>query len=101
MSAVWTSGELPQPLPAPENAGDEYIAVLAQKIAARNDESIPALLTALQLSGFFITDKDGSPLHTPPNGRGQGLPINGWEAASAAKMYGDNRTVKLSDLGDS
>jgi hypothetical protein len=100
LSASWASGELPQPLPVPEGSGDEYIAVLAEKIAAKNNESISALLAALQFSGFFITDKEGAPLHTPPNGRGQGLPINGWEAASAAKMFGDNRTVKLVELGD-
>jgi hypothetical protein len=49
------------------------------------------LIAALQLAGFFITDKSGEFIVTPANGKGQGLPINGWEVASVAKMYGEAR----------
>jgi hypothetical protein len=98
LSQAWESGELPQPLAMPEGNTDEVAAILAQKVAAKNNESVPALLTALQIAGFFITDKNGQVLHTPPDGKGQGLPINGWEVASVARMYGDNRTINLGEL---
>jgi hypothetical protein len=98
MSQSWQSGELPQPLPTPAGSTDEVAAILAQKVAARNQESVPALLTALQLSGFYVTDKKGEIALAPPGGKGQGLVINGWEVASAARMYGGNRTVNLAHL---
>lgn len=101
MSAAWTSGQLPQPLALPAGNTDEVAAMLAQKVAAKTEESIPALLTALQLSGFFVTNKDGSTFLAPPDGKGQGLTINGWEIASAAKMFGGGRQTTLNDLDGS
>lgn len=98
MSQSWQSGQLPAPLPLPAGNTDEVAAILAQKVAAKNQESVPALLTALQLSGFSVTDKKGVISLTPPDGKGQGLLINGWEVASVARMYGDNRTVNLIQL---
>lgn len=98
LSQSWKTGELPQPLALPAGNTDEVAAILAQKVAARNEESVPALLTALQLAGFFITDKAGRVAFAPPDGKGQGLPVNGWELASAARMYGDNRSVNLAHL---
>lgn len=100
MSSAWKNGVLPKPLPLPAGNTDEVTAILAQKIAAKNEESIPALLTALQLSGFFITDKEGKVFLAPPDGKGQGLTINGWEVASAAKMFGDGRATNLAELGE-
>lgn len=100
MSAAWASGKLPAPLRMPEGDADEVMAVLARKVAAKDGESIPALLRALQLAGFFITDQDGSIFLAPANGKGQGLTLNGWEVAGAAKMYGDGKTVNLSELGE-
>lgn len=100
MSAAWNSGKLPEPLPVPDGGSDEAAAFLAGKVAARSDESIPALLTALQLAGFFVTNQDGTHFLTPANGRGQGLPINGWEVASAAKMYGEGKTTNLAELAE-
>ncbi|HEX8247683.1 MAG TPA: hypothetical protein VF599_05910 [Pyrinomonadaceae bacterium] len=99
LSGVWQSGELPPPLPVPAGNTDEVAAILASKVAAKNAESVPALLTALQLSGFFVTGKGGKVVLAPPDGKGQGLAINGWEIASAAKMLGDGRTTPLSELG--
>ncbi len=99
LSGVWQSGELPQPLAIPSGNTDEVAAILAGKVAAKNAESVPALLTALQLSGFFVTGKGGKVVAAPPDGKGQGLAINGWEIASAAKMLGDGRTTPLSELG--
>jgi hypothetical protein len=101
LAASWNSGTLPAPLPLPEGNADEIAAILAQKVAAKNNESIPALLAALRLSGFFVTDKSGKVIIAPADGKGQGLTINGWEAASAAKMYGEGRETNLNDLSDS
>ena len=100
MAAAWNSGKLPQPLPKPDGNSDEVAAILASKVAARNEESVPALLAALQLAGFFVTNQDGSHFLTPADGRGQGLPINGWEIASAAKMYGEGKTTNLAELAE-
>jgi hypothetical protein len=84
----------------PEGDTDDVVAVLARKVAAKDGESIPALLRALQLAGFFITNQDGSILLAPANGKGQGLTLNGWEIAGAAKMYGDGKTVNLAELSE-
>jgi hypothetical protein len=100
LSKAWTSGELPAPLALPKGSADEIAAVLAQKVAAKSDESVPALLAALQLAGFFITDKNGQIALAPTDGKGQGLAINGWEVASAAKMLGDGKTTTLKDLNE-
>lgn len=100
MSNAWQSGELPTPLPIPTKNMDEAAAILAQKISAKTDESIPALLTALQFAGFFVTKQDGSVFLAPSDNKGQGLTINGWEAASAAKMFGDGKTTSLNDLNE-
>ena len=98
--SAWQSGGLPAPLPVPAGNTDEAAAILAQKVAAKNEESVPALLTALRLSGFFITKKDGSVLLAPPDGKGQGLVINGWEVAAAAKMFGEDKTTSLDELNE-
>lgn len=100
MNAAWQSGKLPAPLPVPSQNADEAAAILAQKVAAKSNESIPALLTALQMSGFFVTDQSGKTLYSPADGKGQGLTINGWEAASVAKMYGDGKQTNLAELGE-
>ena len=96
--AAWNTGELPSALPAPQLNADETAAYLAKKVAAGDKESVSALLTALQLSGFFVTGKGGKTLLAPTDGKGQGLTVNGWEIASVSKMLGDGKTTKLSEL---
>jgi hypothetical protein len=65
LSQSWQPGQLP---PVAGNT-NEVAEILAQKVAAKTDESIPALLTSLQLSGFFITNKDSSVLLDLPEFR--------------------------------
>lgn len=98
MNEAWNKGELPAVLPIPGGNADEAIALLAAKISAKTSESVPALLTALQMSGFFITGRDGRTILAPPDGKGQGLPVNGWEVASVAKLLGDGKQTTLADL---
>ena len=98
MSQSWRSGELPAPLPVPPGNADEVAAILARKVLAQNDESVPALLAALQMAGFTITNKDGKVALAPADGKGQGLTVNGWEVASMAKMLSDGRVVPLAEL---
>ena len=98
MSEAWEKGELPAALPIPAGNSDEAITFLAQKIAAKNNESVPAILTALQMSGFFVTGKDGKVVLSPADGKGQGLTVNGWEIASVAKMLGDGSATTFADL---
>ena len=100
MGRTWQSGELPAPLPVPPGNADDVVAVLARKVTAKTDESVPALLTALQLAGFFVTDRNGQVSLAPTDGKGQGLTVNGWEVASMAKMLGDGRGVPLAELED-
>ena len=100
MARSWENGELPTPLPVPPGNVDEVAAVLARKVTAKTDESVPALLTALQMAGFFVTDRNGQAVLAPADGKGQGLVVNGWEVASMAKMLGDGRGVTLAELGD-
>ena len=98
MSEAWEKGELPAALPIPTGNADEAIAFLAQKIAAKSNDSVPAILTALQMSGFFVTGKDGKVVLSPSDGKGQGLTVNGWEIASVSKMLGDGSTTTFADL---
>lgn len=98
MNEAWEKGELPAALPIPSGNADEAIANLATKISAKNGESVPALLTALQMSGFFVTGKDGRTVLAPIDGKGQGIPVNGWEVASVAKMLGDGKRTTLAEL---
>ena len=101
MSQPWQSGELPAPLAMPAGNTDEAAAILAQKVAAKTDESVPALLAALQIAGFFVTDKNGQVALAPPDGKGQGLVVNAWEVAGMAKMLGDEKRVSLAELDKS
>lgn len=98
MNEAWEKGELPAALPVPAGNADEAIVVLASKINAKTSESVPALLTALQMAGFFVTGKDGKVLLAPADNKGQGITINGWEVASVAKMLGDGKTTTLGEL---
>jgi hypothetical protein len=96
LAASFYSGRLPEPILTPEGRPDEVAATLAKQVAAGTDQSMPALLTAIMAMGFGIRDSDGVLTQTVQPG--QGLVFEAWEVAAMAKMYGERRTVGLSDL---
>lgn len=99
MAAAFFSGKLPDPLRKPDGNADQVAAALAKMVAQGDDQSVPALLTALLTAGFGIRDNDGGVTQTVQPG--QGLNFESSEIASMAKMYGERRTVELSYLSDS
>ena len=98
LAAAFFSGALPEPARKPQGKPDEVAKALAKTIAAGNDQSTPALLTAIMTAGFGIRDSDGGITQTVQPG--QGLVFDAWEIAAMAKMYGERRTVELSYLCD-
>ncbi|MBA3631656.1 MAG: hypothetical protein H0W58_02410 [Acidobacteria bacterium] len=98
MAAPFNSGKLPEPLRKPSGSIDEMAAALAKQVSARDEQSVPALLTAILTAGFGLRDRDGSVLQTVQPG--QGLAFNAWEVAAMAKMYGESRSVQLTYLTD-
>lgn len=98
MAASYESGRLPEPLRKPPGSIDEIASVLAKQVSARDERSVPALLTALLTAGFGLRDRDGSVLQTVQPG--QGLAFDGWEVAAMAKMYGEGKEQPLAHLSD-
>lgn len=98
LAAAFHSGQLPEPSRKPQGRPDEVAAALAKTIAAGDDQSMPALLTAIMTAGFGIRDSDGGVTQTVQPG--QGLIFDAWEIAAMAKMYGERRTVELSYLSE-
>jgi hypothetical protein len=98
MAAAFDSGALPQPLAIPSGDLDQAAIALAKQVAARDEASTSALMTALQMSGLSIRAKDGTFLLQPAT-RGQGMVLDEWEVAAMAKLYGGDAGMTLADLG--
>ena len=98
LAAAFNTGRLPEPSRKPGGTPDQVAGALAKSVAAGDDQSMPALLTALMTAGFGIRDTDGGVTQTVQPG--QGLIFEAWEIAAIAKMYGERRTVELSSLAD-
>ncbi|HVF26613.1 MAG TPA: hypothetical protein VM943_00135 [Pyrinomonadaceae bacterium] len=89
---------MPDPLRKPSGSIDEVAAALAKQVAVGDEQSVPALLTAILTAGFALRDRDGVLLQTVQPG--QGLAFDAWEVAAMAKMYGEGRSVQLVYLTD-
>lgn len=76
MSTAFDNGVLPAPLPIPDGDRDQAAAILAKRVAAVDENSTAALLTALQLSGFDVFNKDGS-MTLSGTGPSQGIAFPG------------------------
>lgn len=98
MAVAFNTGGLPQALPTPIGDLDQAAATLAKQVAAADENSTPALLTALQLAGFSIRGKDGKITHQP-TGPSQGIALDAWQVAAMAKLYGNGAALTLTDLG--
>jgi hypothetical protein len=98
MAEAFSSGILPKPLPSPIGDPDQVAATLAKQIAARDANSTPALLTALQMAGFSIRGTEGK-IEGQPTGPSQGIALNAWQVAAMAKLYGNGANLTLADVG--
>jgi hypothetical protein len=96
MAEPFNSGRLPAALPQIRGNPDAAAATLAAFIAARDDLSVPALLTAIVSAGFAVRHEDGR-LDQVVN-PGQGLVFDAWEVAAMAKMFRERRTMPLQQL---
>ena len=97
MSEAFNEGLLPTPLQAPAENPDDAAVNLAKQIAARDESSTPALITALQLAGFSIRSNNGSITHRPVNSS-QGMVFDAWQVAAMAKLYDEHWQLSLDDL---
>jgi hypothetical protein len=98
MAQAFRSGKLPSPLPQPTGTPEQAAAELAKRVMAEDEQSTPALLTAVQMSGFSVRADDGTLAYEAVK-PGQGIVIDAWEVAALAKLFGDGgMQIKLSDL---
>src|SRR5579864_4283042 len=95
MEAAFESGKLPEPLPTPTGDPDQTVEELAKRIAAKDEQSTAALLTALQMAGFSIRDPKGE-LYLKPTGASQGMAFEAFSVAAMSKLYGDGIRVNFS-----
>jgi hypothetical protein len=95
MAAAFAAGALPPPAPMPAGSADEQADALAKMVAARDEGSTAALVTAMLASGFVISRADGTTLKT---GGGQGMAIDEWQIAAMAKQFGQGRTIPFDRL---
>ena len=97
MSRAFDSGSLPAPLAITEPDPDEAALALAKKIAAQDQNSTAALITALQMSGFSVRAKNGDLLPNPTT-TSQGMALDAWQVAAMAKLYGQHWHMSAADL---
>jgi hypothetical protein len=100
MAESFKSGRLPAALPIPSGQSDAAIKTLVAQIAAKDKSSTAALLTAMQLAGYTIMDDAGRKIVMPSDGKGQGMALAAWEMATTAKMFGEGRSMSLTELSD-
>jgi hypothetical protein len=97
MAQAFRSGKLPEPLPIPSGSPDDAAIDLAKKIAAADEQSTAALMTAIQMAGFSIRAKGGT-ISFVPKGPSQGMAFDTFSVAAMAKLYCDGWAISLADL---
>lgn len=97
MAEAFRNGRLPDPLPIPAGDPDQIAADLTEKIAAKDEESTAALLTAFQMAGFSTYAPDGQ-LAVKPASATQGMAFEAFSVAAMAKLYNDGWHMSLADL---
>src|SRR4051812_20282454 len=98
LGQAFRSGKLPEPMRLPQGNVDQQAAALAKAVTTSDDSSTAALYAAILASGYGVRDADGSVMQTTDNG--QGLVLQSWEVAAAAKLYGEDYGVTLRHLSD-
>jgi len=97
MARAFEAGQLPQPLPQPVGDIDLVAIQLAKKVRANDEESVAALLTALQMSGISVRGHDGS-IIVQGNKPGQGMAMPDWQVAALAQQSGEGMLMNLYDF---
>jgi hypothetical protein len=95
MAAAFAAGALPSPAPLPAGSADEQAETLARMVAAGDETSTPALVTAILAAGYIVSHGDGSVLKTSG---GQGMVFQDWQIAAMARQFGQDRTIRLDRL---
>lgn len=98
MSAAFKSGVLPAPAALPSGNIEEQAARLAEMVAAGDDNSTAALITAFKTAGYGLRDKEGNVSFNQENW--MGIAIDQWQIAATSKLYGNGYGVGLGKFGD-
>ena len=98
MAKAFRDGKLPEPAPLPRENVDQQAATLAKAVITRDDSSTAALHAAILAAGYGVRDSDGSVMQTRE--QGQGLILDSWEIAAAAKLYGEDYGITLWHLSE-
>ncbi len=99
LGAAFREGLLPAAAAVPAGMVEEQAVALAGDLGAGDEGSTPALLAALRAAGYGVRGRDGV-VNFNQTGW-QGITLDEWEVAAAAKLYGDGWGVGLGRLGDS
>lgn len=98
MSAAFKNGVLPAPAALPSGNIEEQAALLAEMVAAGDDNSTAALITAFKTAGYGVRDKEGEVSFNQENW--MGLAIDAEEIAAISKLYGNGYGIGLGRFGD-
>ena len=98
LGEAFRSGKLPDPMRLPQGNVDQQASALAKAVTAGDESSTAALYAAVLAAGYGVRDADGSVMQTTENG--QGLVLQSWEVAAAAKLYGEDYGVTLGHLSE-
>ncbi|MHB1006784.1 MAG: hypothetical protein ACYC3S_14240 [Chloroflexota bacterium] len=90
---------LPAQSPMPQGSPDQAAATLAGLVLKGGEETMPALLTALQAAGFGVRGSDGALLLKPAE-PSQGLVFDDWEVRLMVESARHAAFVPLSNLAE-
>lgn len=92
---------LPAPLPMPKGSPLDAALDLAQRVAAGGDDALPALLTALRASGFYVRDRTGRILIEPVHPPGMSLAFADWEVRLVTARTTGQPRIEFDSFSDS
>lgn len=98
MGAAFKNGALPAFLEMPAGSVEEQASTLAEMVAAGDENSTAALMTALKAAGYGLRDADGNVSFNQESW--QGIAVDAWEIAVISKLYGSGYGVGLGRFGD-